>query len=417
MWNRNFLLLWQGLFVSHVGTQLFNLALLYWVLETTGSATLMGLVLMAAALPGALIGPFAGTLADMLNRKTLIVAADLVRGVAGLALVWALFAASVETALVVLLASQVISGICGAIFNPSVNAAIPDLVPARELQRANSVLQGTNALTSTASYGAGGFLYALLGAPWLFLINAISFLASALSECFIVLEQRVSSSKVSVSAIRSRIMANTIDGLKHVWRNPGLRMLLAVLSAINFVIVPTGIALPILVRDFLHRGPEFLGVMGAFQAAGGLVGFIATGTITIPARYRTAVVGTGLLLAAATVVVLGFIRSPAAILMTVTAFGFLLPVINVNVISVLQGTTPSEIRGRVMGVMSTLALGLIPIAQGLSGLVIDLVDQQVPLIYKSVGLVFAVLVVGALAHREFRAFLGTDYASHRKHAS
>jgi len=68
MWNKNFLLLWQGLLISQIGSQLFNFALLYWILETTGSATLMGLVLMSAALPGVIFGPFAGTLADNISR-------------------------------------------------------------------------------------------------------------------------------------------------------------------------------------------------------------------------------------------------------------------------------------------------------------------------------------------------------------
>ena len=78
MWNRHFLLLWQGLLVSQLGTQLFSLALLYWILETTGSATIMGLVLMAAALPGVFLGPFAGTLADNVSRKALLISADVV---------------------------------------------------------------------------------------------------------------------------------------------------------------------------------------------------------------------------------------------------------------------------------------------------------------------------------------------------
>lgn len=95
MWNRDFLLLWQGLLVSQIGTQLFSLSLLYWILETTGSASIMGLVLMSAALPGALLGAFAGTLADNVSRKTLIVWADVVRGLSESAS-WACFGTAVQ---------------------------------------------------------------------------------------------------------------------------------------------------------------------------------------------------------------------------------------------------------------------------------------------------------------------------------
>lgn len=87
MWNKNFFLVWQGLFVSQIGTQLFNFALLYWVLEVTGSATQMGFVMMAAAIPTLLLGPFAGTLADNISRKQLIIWADVLRGAAGIGFV------------------------------------------------------------------------------------------------------------------------------------------------------------------------------------------------------------------------------------------------------------------------------------------------------------------------------------------
>ena len=64
-----------------------------------------------------------------------------------------------------------------------------------------------------------------------------------------------------------------------------------------------------------------------------------------------------------------------------------------------------------MGVMSTLVLGLIPLSQGISGLVIDAVDQQVPVIYATVGGLFAAFVVLASTSGEFRRYLATDYSS------
>lgn len=111
------------------------------------------------------------------------------------------------------------------------------------------------------------------------------------------------------------------------------------------------------------------------------------------------------------ILALGFISIPIATLPPLVLFGFLLPVINVNIISLMQGTTPSEMRGRVMGFVGTVVLGLIPIAQGFSGLLIDAVDMQVPIIYSAVGALFVVLVLLASLATEFRTYLATDYAS------
>ena len=64
LWNRNFFLLWQGQTVSQLGNQAFSVAMMFWILEKTGSASLMGLIMGLAVLPGVLLAPFGGTFAD-----------------------------------------------------------------------------------------------------------------------------------------------------------------------------------------------------------------------------------------------------------------------------------------------------------------------------------------------------------------
>jgi MFS family permease len=409
MWNKNFVLLWQGLLISQVGTQLFSLALLYWILETTGSATIMGLVLMAAALPGALLGPFAGTLSDNISRKLLIVWSDVARGLVGILFVLVLWFGKPEWALPVLFISQIVFGISSAIFTPAVNASVPDLVPKKNLPAANSILQGTNALTRTACFALGGFLYAVLGASWLFLVNGISYLVSAFTECFVSIRQVAPKERMTRHNALRKIRVETLDGLQYVWSNRGLRIVVAMLGLINFVLVPTSIAMPILVRDFLQRGPEFLGLMGACQAAGSFAGFVLAGTITVSPKRRPYLVLSCMIAAGALILTLTSTTNPAFVLLNLSAFGFLLPLINVNIISVMQGATPSGIRGRVMGVMGTVVLGLIPFSQGLSGLLIDAADQQVPLIYTTVGGLFVGFVLLSSLDRSFRGYLATDY--------
>jgi len=78
LFNRDFLLLWQGQLVS----QAFTVAMMFWTMEATGSASVTGLLLMAATLPGAVLGPFGGTFADRHARLRIIVVSDLVRGAA-----------------------------------------------------------------------------------------------------------------------------------------------------------------------------------------------------------------------------------------------------------------------------------------------------------------------------------------------
>ena len=80
--NRDFVLLWRGQAVSGVGTSLSQIATIYWLLQATGSATTMGLVSMAGAIPGVLLGPIGGAIADRFSRRRLIVIGDALLGVA-----------------------------------------------------------------------------------------------------------------------------------------------------------------------------------------------------------------------------------------------------------------------------------------------------------------------------------------------
>lgn len=102
---------------------------------------------------------------------------------------------------------------------------------------------------------------------------------------------------------------------------------------------------------------------------------------------------------------LGGVGVPIISLVIVLASGMLNGFFNINVITILQVTTPSELRGRVFGLLSTFAMGLAPIGLGLSGIVADLTNQNIPLIFITCGGILAALSILASISREFRNFL------------
>src|SRR6266545_4207446 len=88
-WLPNFLLIWQGQLISQTGTQLCLVTLVLWLKQATESATVIGLLMMAATVPGVVLGPLGGALVDRYSRRTILVLGDVVRGFAllGVALV------------------------------------------------------------------------------------------------------------------------------------------------------------------------------------------------------------------------------------------------------------------------------------------------------------------------------------------
>ena len=147
--------------------------------------------------------------------------------------------------------------------------------------------------------------------------------------------------------------------------------------------------------------------MAACQGVGTVLGFVLAGIVNIPSHHRASVVAVGICAMGFLVAGLGLSSVPRLSLLLVGAFGTILPLVNVNIITVIQGATPTAVRGRVMGLVMTLTLGLMPIAQGLSGLLIDSVDQQVTTIYVAVGLLMPLFICLTCSRRSFRMFMAS----------
>ena len=76
------MLQWQGQTVSRVGSQLFSAAMVFWIKRTTGSASIIGLISLVAGLPGVLLIPIGGVVADRYSRRKIMIISDLLRGLA-----------------------------------------------------------------------------------------------------------------------------------------------------------------------------------------------------------------------------------------------------------------------------------------------------------------------------------------------
>ena len=174
IWNKNYILLLQGQLVSTLGDALYTIALSLFMLELTGSATLVGTIMGLVTIPRIILGPFAGTIIDRYNKKLFIILPDLVRGIT-ISLV-ALLAYQNRLSAWIMIIVAIIDGICIAFFNPTMETTIPLLVEDECLVQANSIFNmlvtGFNILGQTL----GGALYNLLGAPLIFLINGISYI-------------------------------------------------------------------------------------------------------------------------------------------------------------------------------------------------------------------------------------------------
>jgi MFS family permease len=173
--NRNFRLLFIGQTVSQLGDWFNAVAVYALLLDLTGSATAVAWMMVVQFMPVAVVGPLAGVVVDRVDRRTLMIAADMVRGVLILGLLLVRRADQVWIAYAVMAATVSAS----AFFEPARTATIPTLTTADELLPANALSSATWSAMLAVGASIGGVVTAVFGRDIAFAINAASFFASA----------------------------------------------------------------------------------------------------------------------------------------------------------------------------------------------------------------------------------------------
>jgi MFS family permease len=358
--ERNFRMLWAGSAISAVGDQFYLVALPWVVLQLTGSAVAVGTILMAVAIPRALLMLFGGALTDRISARKILMstasARTLLVTVIGFLLWWHLLQ------LWQLYVLGFFFGVADAFAWPAATTLLPSLVKREQLVAANSVFQTTGQLTTTVAPAPAGLLIKALGTAWAFFIDAISFL-------FIIAALwRLPDPPKGASAARPPLWRSILDGIAYVRRDVPLRSLMLVAAMLNFCISgPMGVGLPYLVKTKFGSAAAY-GLVISAMAAGGLIGALLAGILKIKRR--------GLLLLGACVVIsagiasmglLGHLWLIAAVLLLL---GCSAGVANVHIAAWIQQRIDATVRGRVFSVLMLANFGLIPVSLAVAGLLI-----------------------------------------------
>jgi MFS family permease len=402
LWNRSFFLLWLGQTISQLGNPAFSIGAMLWMKEATGSASLMGLLMTASAVPALLLSPFGGTFADRHSRVRIMIWTDLISG-----LVITSFAAFIwlrphDTALGIplLFAGAFIVGIVRAFFMPAAGALIPDLVPKGKLPAANSLNQLSIQGSLFSGQAVGGILYKAFGAALLFGIDGVSYLIAALFTLFIPEDTPRRSASAEPFSFR-HFLGETADGFRYVWAQKGQRDFLFTASLLNFLAMTGFVLFPFYVERYLGVGeswPSWYGFLMAGTSVGLVVGFVGAGALRLTGEARARGVLAALVLYPVFFGSLTFWRQPVPALVAVVLGGIVTGFINVYLISLAQASTPDALRGRVMAFLGILTGGLMPIGMALGGIAGDLTNKNAPLVI-GVCAILAMLVVLLLGFR------------------
>jgi len=403
LWNRNFKILWQGQFISDFGNAAFSLALGFWVYSVTKSTALMGVILACFSVPRVIVGPFAGAVADRLSRKWIIVLADLARGtlytLMGLTVFFRVFPFNAIYALAIL------AGCCDSFFEPALASAIPDIVPVDDLSKANAARSVSTTFTQLVGNSLSGWLYAILGAPILILVNGVSFLYAAVTQLFMKIPF------VNAGVQRKHILRETADGVKYAFGQKSLRTLMITCMFVNFFAV---MGLTLLIPMFSSTqgfGTAMYGIMMAAFTGGAVAGMVVLSVLKIKPGQRSTLFCAAILAMVLCMAPIGLIFNVYWLLPLTFVAGVSNAIVNMMIQTIMQATVPSENRGKVFGILGTVSGALMPLAMAASGVAAALFGLRPTIVFSFGVLVFSALPL--ILDRNFRTFINTDIAAAR----
>lgn len=369
--ERDFRLLVSGHAISAVGQSLSAVALVVLVFEVTGSPAWVAAASVARLLPYVFFSAAAGIIADRYERRSVMIASDLLR-----ALLMGLLAAAVVFELHPLVA--IVLAFCataaGTPYFPAAAAMTPAIVGPRNLAAANSIMTTIESSAFIIGPGLGGILVALGTPAFAFGVNAFAFVASML--CVAGIASRGLPALAEVAApLRQRAAA----GFRVVSRSAGVAVLLGFVVVVNFI-YGLAIVLLVFVADSpLQIGAEGYGFLNTALGAGAVLAALITNRLASEPR-QSLVLSMGVLAAALPFALLGLIVSaPLAYgLMVVAGAGSI--VVEVLALTLLQRALPHEVLARVVGIFDALAVGAILLGSSVAPALVALFGLELTLL-------------------------------------
>jgi MFS family permease len=394
--HRPFALLWAGQTISRVGDFLYEIALVWWVLEKTGSATAMAGVLIFAFTPMLLFLLIGGVVVDRYPRVKLMLASDLLRGAIVTLMAALAFGRQLELWQVYI--ASLIFGLLDAFFQPAYTALVPEITPQQDLPSANSLTSMSIQIGRIAGPALGAAAIGLVGTAGAFAFNGLSFFASA--ACLLPLLGHSAAPARESDSQATSVLRDMREGIDTVLRSPVLWISILVFALSNITLAgPYSVAMPFLVKDYLKAGAGTLGLLYAIFPIGYIMGGAWLGRM-VKIRRRGPLAYAGLIIAGLMLLIFGLPVPLTVLLLAALINGAALEIEGLIWTNMLQEIVPGERLGRVSSIDSLGSFALLPIGYAIAGWATERLGAA-PVFAIGGGLT-AVVALLALAHPAIR---------------
>ena len=377
MWNSDkwqvpFFTIWSGQSVSLLGSRIAQFALVWWLTQLTGSATVLATGTLVALLPEIFVAPLAGAYIDRWNRRWVMVIADGVVALVSLALavlfwlgvmqVWHVYVAMLFRAL-------------GNSFHwPAMEASTALMVPKKHLARVaglNITMQGVR---NIAGPPLGALFMEIMSLQSVMLVDVGTAMLAILPLLFLEIPrpQRQAASDPPT------IWADMRDGLRYLLRWKGLVAFIAVAMIFKIALTPAFSLFPLLVSETFQKQAADLSLLEAMNGAGVILGGLILGAW---GGFRRKIYTSlaGMILLGAGLIVIGMTPPNMFWMVLVSSFGIgiMIPMVDGPFIAIQQEKIAPEMQGRVLSLIGSLLWITSPFSLAVAGPISDAFGLQV----------------------------------------
>jgi DHA3 family macrolide efflux protein-like MFS transporter len=374
-WGPRFFTIWSGQAFSLFGSQLVSFAVIWWLTQTTGSATILATASLVGLLPQVILGPFTGTLVDRWNRRITMIVADglIALATVGLAILFALGHVQIWQVYALLF----VRSVCGGFHWPAMQASTTLMVPKEHLSRIQGLNQMLQGGMSIVAAPLGALLLAWVPMQGILAIDVVTALLAIIPLIFFQVPQPERLDLQPEAQGKSSFWQDFRAGFQYVWSWPGLLLIGIMATVINFLLTPAFSLLPILVTKHFHGQAIQLATLESFSGIGFIVGGLILG-VWGGFKRRVLTSLTGLIAMGLGCLVMGVLPPSAFGLAVATMFflGVVNPIVNGPLMAAIQAAVAPEMQGRVFSLIGTVAAAMSPLGLIIAGPIADKLGVQ-----------------------------------------
>jgi len=362
--------MWLGQAFSLIGSRVVQFALIWYLTQETGSATVLATATLVALVPEIILSPLAGVYVDRWDRQMVMIIADGAVALASWLLAFLFWLEVVEVWHIYVI--MFVRAVGGSFHWPAFQASTSLMVPEEHLTRVNGLNQGMNGILMILGAPLGALLLALLPLYGVMLVD-VGTAVLAIFPLILVnvpLPKSGEANNAGATAFWSELSA----GLRYVMNWRGLLFIIFMAMIIKIALTPAFSLLPLLVSDYFGGSAIQLGLMEAILGVGMLFGGVI---LSIWGGFRRRIYTSlvGVIAMGASLLILGF--APAGLfglaLVSVFLVGLTVTMVDGPIMAVLQTTVAPEVQGRVFTVTGSLIAITSPLGLVIAGPVTDFI--------------------------------------------